>query len=161
MLLNYKIPSYQSIPDAMVAISVPLDDIVSVLKLSDLNFNDTAGTIIYDTAQIVTIVGGQPVDKPIDGKNKYITNGTQNIYDVTLMTVGDLNKLIMFLKQNDYYFPNTNSAVDGVFLVNYNDVDVTDSGFKLIVKKSKINFTTGDKDAGHSFDYSYNYSFDS
>lgn len=147
---TYNIPSYQSIYDALTALSVPLDNIVSVLKGNNYNldtdFSDGKKSINYDDSIVSNPKGGQPVIKPSSGISSYTTNSTQNIFDVCLMTNGDINKIVLLIIQNPSYFDSINSKVEGVFKVNYNDSDVTDNGFKIAVGKSNINFTTGDKD---------------
>jgi len=143
MALSYKIPSYQSIFDALVTIEVPLESIVSVLKESDLDFDsDLSGeTLTYEEAQVSIPKGGQVAIVETPTTSTYLTNSAQNLFDVCLMTVGDLNKIISLIRSND--FDNINDYPDGVIEVNYNNSDITDSGFKLALKRSNINITTG------------------
>lgn len=150
MSQKYSVPSYQTIFDALISISVPIENIVSVLNSSgyeiDVDFESISGVLQYETTDIVELSGGQKVIKPSSGTSKYLTNGTQNIFDVCLMTNGDINKLVLMVSQNEQYFNGVNSSVSGVFGVNFNNSDVTDSGFKTAVNKANINFTTGDVD---------------
>ena len=146
MPLNYKLLSNESIYDALVKIQVPFENIVSVLQDNDYNLDDDLSSehLIYEQTQVVQSKGGQIVIKPLSGISYYQTNATQNIFDVCLMTLGDINKIILFISENADTFNSINGLVGGVKTVNYNDIDVTDNGFKLAVKKSNINFTTGD-----------------
>ena len=148
MSLTYNIPSNQNTYDALISISVPLDSIVSVLQNNDYNLDTdffvTKGTFIYEETEQVTVKGGQTVIKPISGTSTYISNSTQNIFDVCLNTIGDINKVILLIQGNLEIISNINSPIDGVLNVNYNDSDVTDFGFKKAVKMAKIEFTTGD-----------------
>lgn len=152
---TYNIFSYQSIYDALTNLSVPLDNIVSVLKNNNYNldtdFSDGKESISYDDSIVSKPKGGQPVIKPSNVISSYTTNSTQNIFDVCLMTNGDINKIVLMVSQNQSVFNGINSKVDGVFKVNYNDSDVTDGGFKIIVGKSSINFTTGDEQGSEGF----------
>lgn len=144
MSLTYKIPSYQSIYDALVSVQVPLNTIVSVLNDSDLNLDDDlfGESLIYESEQITVSTGGQVATFSAPTTANYTTNSAQNLYDVCLMTLGDLNKFV-YLVSNDENFNNINEAPDGVLNVTYNIADITDSGFKLALKKSNINITTG------------------
>ncbi len=144
MSLTYKIPSYQSIFDALIYNELSLDNIVSILNASDLDLDsDLFGeSVVYETEEISKPKGGQVATFTAPTTTTYITNSTQNIYDVCLMTVGDLNKIVLLISQNEI-FNNINDAPDGVKNVIYNNSDITDSGFKLALKKGKINITTG------------------
>lgn len=139
----YKIPSYQSIFDALVTVQVPLDSIVETLKTSDLDLDSelTGEELIYELTQVVPPKGGQTPTFTAPTTSTYFTNASQNLYDVCLMTVGDLNKIIMLSAAND--FDSINDIPDGVIPVNYNNSDISDSGLKLAFKASKINITTG------------------
>lgn len=132
----------------MTTVSVPLDSIVQLLKENDYNldtdFSDGKENIVYSETSVAKPKGGQLVIKPSTGISSYTTNSSQNIFDVCLMTIGDINKVVLMITENEAIFDNINSKVDNVFNVNFNDSDVTDNGFKLAVKKSSINFTTGD-----------------
>lgn len=143
MPLAYKIPSHQSIFDVLLSIEVPLNSIVAVVKSSDLDFNsDLSGeSVIYEASQIIQSKGGKKPAKEEVLTATYLTNASQNLFDVCLMTLGDLNKIVMLAKAND--FTSTNYYPDGVMEVNYSYSDVTDNGFKLALKKEKINITTG------------------
>ncbi len=146
MSLLYKIPSYQSIFDALVTIKVPLDSIVSVLGASDLDLDSelTGEEIAYEETQIEPPKGGQiPVFAP-PVTSAFITNSAQNIFDICLMTLSDINKIVLLTSSNSEIFNSINSSVDGVKAVNYNNSDITDSGLILAFKKSNINITTGD-----------------
>ncbi len=140
----YKIPSYQSIFDALVTVKVPLDNIVSVLNESDLDFDSelTGEEISYELTQVSVPKGGQVATFATPTTSTYITNSTQNLYDVCLMTVGDLNKIVQLVYDNTI-FDNINDIPDGVKTVIYNNSDITDSGFKIALKRAKINITTG------------------
>lgn len=140
----YKIPSYQSIMDAASFNQLPLDNIVSFLKQSDLDFNsDLSGAnLIYEESQVFAPTGGQPATFTSPATASYVTNSTQNLYDIALMTLGDLNKIVLLISSNEI-FNSINDAPDGVKQVNYNVSDITDAGFKLALKKSNINITTG------------------
>jgi hypothetical protein len=144
MPLTYKIPSYQSIFDALTTIEVPLDSIVNSLLVSDLDLDsDLSGEdLIYELTEISKPKGGQVAvfDTPLT--SSYTTNSTQNLFDVTLMTLGDLNKIVLLVSSNSI-FNNINDYPDGVKAVIYNNSDITDSGFKLALKKANINIVTG------------------
>jgi hypothetical protein len=71
----------------------------------------------------------------------YYTNSTQNLYDVCLMTLGDLNKIVMLAESNN--FDSINSTPNGVIAVNYNNADITNEGFMNAMRKSNINIITG------------------
>lgn len=150
MSLKYKIPSYQNIFDALISISVPIENIISVLNQSgysvDVDFQTITGVLEYNSSVIADLKGGQKVIKPSLGISKYLTNSTQNIFDICLMTNGDINKIVLLINENQGVFNGVNSKVDGVFDVNFKDSDVADQGFKLAIKKAGINFTTGDND---------------
>jgi hypothetical protein len=141
--LNYKIPSYQSIFDAMLSIKVPLDNIVSILSGSDLDFDSelTGEELTYESTQVSSPKGGQVAIPEVPLTTTYLTNSAQNFYDVCLMTVGDLDKIVSLLSDND--FNSINQYPDGVVSVNYNNSDITDSGLKLAFRKARINITTG------------------
>lgn len=141
----YKLPSYQSIFDALVTVQVPLDDIISVLKDSDLDLDsDLSGeSISYETSQVITVKGGQVSTFTAPTTSTYTTNSSQNIFDVCLMTYGDLDKIVQLVSSNSI-FNSINSSPDGVKSVFYNNSDITDSGLILAFKKSNINITTGD-----------------
>jgi hypothetical protein len=143
MAQSYKIPSYQSIFDVMLSIKIPLDNIVEILSQSDLDFDSelTGEEVIYESTQISSPKGGQVAIPTVPTTSTYITNSSQNFYDVCLMTVGDLNKIVTLLSDND--FNSINQYPDGVVSVNYNNSDITDSGLKLAFRKAKINITTG------------------
>lgn len=144
MAQEYKIPSYQSIFDALITIEVPLDNIVSVLENSDLDFDsDLSGDYLaYELSEVTKPKGGQKPTFTPPTTSSYFTNSAQNLFDVCLMTVGDLNKIILLTENNDI-FNNINDYPDGVKEVIYNNSDITDSGFKLALKKANINITTG------------------
>lgn len=150
MLHRYNIPSYQSIFDAMASISVPIDKVVSILQDNgyslDTDFSDGKVVIEYDSDFVVIVKGGQKVIKPSIGISAYTTNSTQNIFDVCLMTYGDINKVVLMISQNPQNFNSINSKVGGVTTVSFKDSDVTDNGFKLALKKGIINISTGDVD---------------
>lgn len=147
MSLTYKVPSYQSIYDALVTIEVPLDNIVQVLQDSDFDldtdFSVTKGELTYEETDISKPKGGQVSIPVIPTTSTYLTNSSQNAFDVVLMTVGDLNKIVLLLSQNDSIFDSINDFPDGVKAVTYSNSDITDSGFKLALKKANINITTG------------------
>jgi hypothetical protein len=149
MSLTYKIPSYQSIYDALTTVEVPLDSIVEALFTSDLNLDDdlTGEELLYEESQVSRPKGGQRAILETPTSATYYTNSAQNIYDVCLMTVGDLDKLVLVLSSNDSIFNNINSAPEGVKAVTYNNTDVTDSGFKLALRMAGINITTGNDDS--------------
>ncbi len=144
MPLIYKIPSYQSIFDALTTIEVPLDSIVNSLLASDLDLDsDLSGEdLIYELTEVSKPKGGQVSTFATPLTSTYITNSTQNLFDVTLMTLGDLNKIVLLVSSNEI-FNNINDYPDGVKEVIYNNSDITDSGFKLALKKSNINIVTG------------------
>ncbi len=144
MSLTYKFPSYQSIYDALVSVQVPFNSIVSVLRDSDLNMDDDlfGESLIYESDQAKAVTGGQVATFTVPTTSQYITNSSQNLYDVALMTLGDLNKFVLLIS-NDENFDSINEAPNGVKTVIYSVADITDSGFKLALKKSNINITTG------------------
>jgi hypothetical protein len=144
MALLYKIPSYQSVFDALTTIEVPLDSIVGILKTSDLDFDSelTGEELSYEEVQISKPKGGQVAAFAVPETSTYITNSSQNLFDVCLMTITDLNKIVLLVSQNEI-FNNINDYPDGVKEVIYSNSDITDSGLKLAFKKSKINITTG------------------
>lgn len=148
MALTYKVPSYQSSYDALITIKVPLDSIVSVLQESDFNldtdFATTSGELIYEETQVSSPTGGQVATVAAPATSTYVTNSTQNVFDVVLMTVGDLDKIVLLISQNDTIFDNINDSPNGVKTVTYNNSDITDSGFKLAMKRANINITTGE-----------------
>ncbi len=148
MPLAYKMPSYQSIFDALVTVQVPLDNIVSILRESDLDLDSelTGESIIYEESNVSVYKGGQIPTFATPEIAEYVTNSTQNIFDICLMTVGDLNKLVSLVSSNTI-FNSINSSPGGVKAVIYNTSDITDSGLKLAFKKSNINITTGDIEA--------------
>lgn len=144
MAQQYKILSYQSIFDALITTEVPLDNIVSVLERSDLDFDSelTGEYIVYELSEVSKPKGGQKPTFTTPAISSYFTNSAQNLFDVCLMTVGDLNKIVLLTASNEI-FNNINDYPDGVKEVIYNNSDITDSGFKLALKKSNINITTG------------------
>jgi hypothetical protein len=146
MALTYKIPSYQSIFDALVTVEVPLDSIVSILQTSDLDLDsDLSGdNVLYELTDISKPKGGQTATFTAPTTSTYTTNSTQNVFDVVLMTVGDLDKIVLLISQNDTIFNSINSSPNGVKTVTYINSDITDSGFKLALKKANINITTGE-----------------
>ena len=148
MSQTYSIPSNQNTFDAFISISVPIDNIISVMKSNGYNINVdfqvTKGSLVYDNTSVVAVKGGQTVKNPSPGVSTYTTNSTQNIFDVCLNSLGDLNKIILLIQNNTENLTNINSPIDTVLNVNYNDSDVTDNGFKKAVKMAKIEFTTGD-----------------
>lgn len=151
MSLTYKIPSNQSIYDSLVTVEVSVNDIVSVLEASDLDLNsDLFGEdLIYEASQISKPKGGQIAITSTPEALQYITNSSQNIYDVCLMTLGDINKIVSLISSNEI-FNNINDAPNGVKVVNFNNSDITDSGFILSLKKAKIDITTGNEQSEES-----------
>ena len=143
MPLTYKILAHQSIFDALVTTQVPIDNIISILHVSGLDLDsELAGeSIVYEASEVVKPKGGQKATFTAPLTDSYLTNSAQNLFDVCLMTLGDLNKFVHLVSSND--FNSTNDYPDGVMEVNYSYSDVTDSGFKLALKKSNINITTG------------------
>jgi hypothetical protein len=127
----------------MLSIKVPLDNIVSILSESDLDLDSelTGEELVYESTQVINPKGGQVAIPVTPTSSTYVTNSYQNFFDVCLMTVGDLNKIVTLLSDND--FNSINQYPDGVVSVNYNNSDITDSGLKLSFRKAKINITTG------------------
>lgn len=150
MSQRYNVPSCKNVFDALISISVPIENVVSVLNQSgygiDVDFQEVPGVLQYESSEVLDIKGGQKVNIPSSGVSKYFTNGSQNIFDVCLMTNGDINKFVLLISENQAVFNSTNSTIEGVLAVNFKDSDVTDSGFKLAIKKAGIDFTTGDKE---------------
>lgn len=152
MDLKYNIPSNENIYDSLIKISVPFENIVSMLFNNgynlDTNFFDTKGQILYSSDDVEAPKGGQPSVVATQDNLTYKTNSTQNIYDVGLMTTADLNNIVSIIFYNSAYFTSINSAIDGIFVINYKASDISNNAMKKSFTKGNINITTGDQIRG-------------
>lgn len=148
MSQQYKAHSWQSIFDVLTDLSIPLENTVSILQQNgyDLEtdfYSNYPVVITYDQALISEPTGGQPVKNVSVESQSYTTNSNQNIFDIVLMTVGDLNKSMLLISQNNNKINSINDDPLDVITINYNTSDITDNGFKSALKKSNINISTG------------------
>jgi hypothetical protein len=141
--LTYKILSYQSIFDSLTSLELDLNKCVQILQASDLDLDSelTGELLVYEVTDKSNIKGGQIARPETPTTETYKTNSRQNLFDVCLMTLGDLNKIVSLT--NESGFNNINDYPDGVINVTYNLSDITDNGFKLAIKKANIDITTG------------------
>lgn len=163
MLQTYRTLSTETPYDVAIKISYPLDSFVSLMKSNDLELNTDLSLnsvdVEYNTNSVVKPKGGQVVVRSASTTSTTETNAQQNIFDFILNSGGDFNNMIAQLKDNEYYFRNLNTAVPSVFTITYKNSFITDYSFKNASKN--INFTTGDSVEGYSYDFGFDYSFDS
>ncbi len=150
MSQKYNTSAYETIFDVMVSISVPIDNIIDIVKQNDIpidiDFFTDKKQILYEAPQEVIIKGGQSVTVPFNSTQFYTTNSSQNIFDVCLMTNTDIDKIMLFISENSDKLININSKIESVLTVNFQYSDITDNKIKSVVKKSNITFSTGDKE---------------
>jgi hypothetical protein len=147
MSQQYNISSGQTVYDALVAVQVPLDSIVEVLMLSDIGIDDLEPEFIaYESSNVVIVKGGK-ANIVVDSENLiYEADPSQNIFDLALVTYGDLNKIVDLLLTNSSEIDSINYSLHRKINVNYKNSEVTENTIVAKIKSINNGVFTGDLD---------------